>query len=217
MPITPDLQYAIIAGMIREGQLELAQEKMIDLGKLPTWLHVLFIHALCDQKDFEAILHLTYNLQDHNIHLPRPTWLHVLQQASRHDHYDLTYRIWLDHVEPMYIIPDVHCCVRVLELASRDAQPKLAESAMAVLEDRFPEEAEQRKDLVDLTYKNAGQLPDPARHRKGNMFALLREDKGHHHAFFDPEIAMAKRPLPRFLNPKRLERKRTEKLRSRPR
>ncbi len=114
----------------------------------------------------------------------------------------------------MYIVPDVDCCVRALKLASQRADPKLAESALAVIEDRYPEEADKRKHLVDLAYRNAGQPPDPRRYRKGNMFALLSKGKGHHQAFFDPKVAIAKRPLPRFFNPKRLQRKRLEKLSS---
>ncbi len=159
MATTPDTRHAVVAGMIREDQLELAQEKMNEMGKPPTWLYVLFTHALCDQKDFEAVLHLTYSLQDQHIDLPRPTWLYILQEASKFGHYDLTKRIWLYHVEPMYVIPDVDCCVRALQLASRKADPKLAESALAVIEDRYPEEVDKTKHLVDLAYESAGQPP----------------------------------------------------------
>jgi hypothetical protein len=215
VPMTPEMQAVIIAATLREGQLELAQQKIKEISRPPFWIHSLYIHALCERKDFEAALHYMYRLQDQRIHLPRPMWSHLLRQASQHGHFDLTYRIWLFHIEPMYIIPDADCCVQVLELASKHASPRLAESAMAILEDRHPEVVEKHRHLLDTTYDNAKQTPDATRYRRGNLFHALPKALGHHEAFFDPKIALAKRPLKRFLNPKRLERKEKERAWSR--
>ncbi|RMD44193.1 hypothetical protein DV735_g1022, partial [Chaetothyriales sp. CBS 134920] len=158
MAVPADAEHAIIASLIRNGQLELAQARLAALlagskeqqqqqqrtpaqqvpappPPPPTWLFVLLAHALCAAADFPALLQLAYDLHDRSSSqdLPRATWTHLLDAAVRHRDFDLVLHLWLHHVEPMYITPSVAVCTGALDLAAAHASPKLAESAMLVL------------------------------------------------------------------------------------
>ncbi|RMZ85005.1 hypothetical protein DV738_g293, partial [Chaetothyriales sp. CBS 135597] len=238
MAISADAEHAIIASLIRDGQLELGQarlaallakrkKKQQHLHQLqlqlqpqppgsqpapPAWLFVLLAHALCAAADFPALLQLAYDLHDHGgggggggLDLPRSTWAHLLAEAVRHRAFDLTLHLWLHHVEPMYITPSYAVCTGALDLAATHASPKLAESAMLVLEavhrpalDALrPSDRQHLDDLVAAAYKERN---NPQRYRSGNMFALFNRAKGHENAFFDPKLALTQ---PQSLLPKK--------------
>ncbi|RMZ82541.1 hypothetical protein DV736_g6635, partial [Chaetothyriales sp. CBS 134916] len=137
MSIPFDSEHAIIASLIRDDQLELAHARLIALAQPPEWLFVLLVHALCVAKDFSAILQLAYDLHDRGLDLPRLTWNHLLDEAVRNGDFDLTLYLWLHHVEPMYISPSYDTCTGALSLAAANISPKLAESAMVVLESLY--------------------------------------------------------------------------------
>ncbi|RMZ82520.1 hypothetical protein DV737_g1957, partial [Chaetothyriales sp. CBS 132003] len=140
MSIPAESEHAIIASLIRDDQLELAHTRLIGLAKPPEWLYVLLVHALCVAKDFSAILQLAYDLHDRRLDLPRPSWNHLLDEAVRNGDFNLTLYLWLHHVEPMYIAPSYDTCTGALGLAAANTSPKLAESAMLVLESLYHQE-----------------------------------------------------------------------------
>lgn len=133
-----DVTQLIIVAMIREDQLELAQAEMDKVHEkglvLPDWIWTIFIHALCDRHDFEAILQLFYTLSDQGRMVTRPTLLHVLEHASSIMERDLTKYIWRFYVESMHIIPNEALCMRVMAVAAHYNDLTLAESVAIVLQ-----------------------------------------------------------------------------------
>lgn len=135
----PD-QYAQlnVVAMIREGQLELATIELETLQQkrvpIPPWIWVIYVHAICDRQDFEALLQLLYKLSDEGFLLPRPTLLHLLSAASEHDALDVTRYIWHGYVETMHIMPNDDLSMAVLKVAAKHKDLELAESVAVVLE-----------------------------------------------------------------------------------
>jgi pentatricopeptide repeat protein len=136
--MSPAIAQLIVVAMIREGQVELAQAEMDRLHEkgvaIPDWVWTIFIHALCDRGDFEAILELYYTVADQGYLIARPTLLHVLERASSVKEHDLTKYIWRMYVESMHIIPDVGICMHVMRTAAHHTDLRLAESVAIVLE-----------------------------------------------------------------------------------
>jgi len=136
--IPPATSQFLVVAMIREGQLELAQaemERLLAKGvAIEDWIFPIFLHALCDRGDFEAILGLCYTLVDRGFAMPRPTLLHLLDHASSAEDIDLTKYIWHMYVESMHIVPDEAVSMAVLRVAAKHSDHKLAESVAIVLE-----------------------------------------------------------------------------------
>lgn len=123
--------------MIREDQLELATvelEKLTQKGvSIPRWLWTIYIHAICDQHDFDALIQLLYKLSDGGFLFPQPTLLHLLITASEHGDITITKWIWHGYVENMHIIPNEALCLTVLRLAVANLDLKLARSVKVIL------------------------------------------------------------------------------------
>ena len=213
--VSVEAHHDIAAGMIREGELERAQEELNTIqdqhGPVQPWLNVMFVHALCAQRDFEAVLRLAYSLHDIKGDLPRPTWLYLLRQASEHQHYYLTEWIWRRHVEPRYITPDVQDCVTVLRLAAKEGKHKLAESVYGILEALAPEMAKSNMGILEKVYQKVGSHHEPSSNKRLNMFSIFGDE--HQNAFFDPKLALAKRSSMSLRGPRRMERARSHKAR----
>ncbi|EXJ81705.1 hypothetical protein A1O1_07770 [Capronia coronata CBS 617.96] len=146
--------------MIREGQLELAtveldnfQQKRIPIA---SWIWVIYVHAVCDRRDFEALLQILYKLPDEGFLFPRPTLLHLLVTASEHDSLDVTKYLWHSYVESMHIVPNEDLCMTVLRLAAKHQDLKLAESIAVVLESVAGDRLTMPPSLVDR--------PPPTKH-----------------------------------------------------
>lgn len=127
-----------IVTMIREDQLELATLELEKLQAKGTpvaqWVWVIYIHAICDRHDFEALAQLLYKLYDREFHFPRPTLLHVLAVASEGGDVVVTKWVWHSFVETMHIVPDEALCMNVLRLAANHKDISLADSVAVVLE-----------------------------------------------------------------------------------
>ena len=129
-----------VLAAIREGQLEIATaelERMSEIVQekpIPVWLWTVYIHAICEEKDFAALLQLLYKLSDAGFLFPRPTLLHLLVKASAAKDIHVTQFIWDGFVESMHIIPDDDLCMSVLHVAVKEKDLRLAESVAVVLE-----------------------------------------------------------------------------------
>ena len=209
--ISREARQDIIASLIRENELELAQAEISKIQKqghfLPPWLRVMLVHALCEEKDFEAILRFAYRLYDNKGDLPPSTWLHLLRHASEHNGCHLMEWIWLHHVEPMYIKPDADTSIKLLKLAAREGKHRIAESAYVTLRALDPESAKQYAELLQSPLGT---------HCKGmNMFEVFSDE--HRNAFSNPKFALRARSRQSRRGEKRNERARMhmEKLKSR--
>jgi hypothetical protein len=158
--LTPSMEHFVIAGYIREGQLELALQNIERMHKQKTpvgqWLYGLMIYSLCEVEDFEAVLRLLYYAEDERIEVPTYTLHHVLDKASECLHLDLTKRIWHDMVEPTYINPSTGICYNVLLAAARSGDRALADSVSKVLSHRQSKPSDLEYDLLEETYVKAG-------------------------------------------------------------
>lgn len=158
--LTPSMEHFVIAGYIREGQLELALQciERMHQQKTPVgqWLYGLVIYSLCEVEDFEAVLHLLYHAEDERVEVPTYTLHHVLDKASECLHLDLTQRIWHDMVEPAYINPSTGICYNVLLTAARSGDRVLADSVSKVLSHRQSKPSDLEYDLLEETYVKAG-------------------------------------------------------------
>lgn len=211
--VSIEAHHDIAAGMIREDELERAQEELNTMqgqqGPVQPWLNVMFVHALCAQRDFETILRLAYRQHDIKGDLPRPTWLHLLRQASEHQHYYLTEWIWRRHVEPRYITPDVRICVTVLKLAAQEGKHKLAGSVYGILKALAPEMAKSNIGILEKAYEKLGPYHEPSSDKRPNMFSIFGDE--HQSAFFDPKLALAKRSSISLRGSRRMQRARFHK------
>ncbi|EXJ77065.1 hypothetical protein A1O3_10223 [Capronia epimyces CBS 606.96] len=155
-------RYALlnVVAMIREGQLELATLEMEKLQqkqtRIPPWVWIIYVHAICDRHDFQALLQLLYKLSDEGFLFPRPTLLHALITASKNDSLDVTKYLWHGYVESMHIMPNEDLCMTVLRLAARYQDVKLAESVAVVLESVAGDACTTPPSLVDQ--------PPPTKH-----------------------------------------------------
>jgi hypothetical protein len=158
--LTPSMEHFVIAGYIREGQLELALQSIERMHQQKTpvgqWLYGLMIYSLCEVEDFEAVLHLLYHAEDERVEVPTYTLHHVLDKASECLHLDLTQRIWHDMVEPAYINPSTGICYNVLLTAARSGDRVLADSVSKVLSHRQSKPSDLEYDLLEETYVKAG-------------------------------------------------------------
>lgn len=176
MSLTMSMEHFVIAGYVREGQLELAlqgvekmQQRKAPIGQ---WLYGLVIYGLCEVEDFDAVLRLVYFAEDERIDIPPYTLHHMLDRASECLHFDLTKRIWRDMVEPMYLNPATGICRNVLLTAARAGDRSLAESVSQVLAHRQSKPSDLECDLLEETYVVAGDG------KGANKIRLRREKRG---------------------------------------
>ena len=168
------MEHFITAGHIREGQLELALQRIEKMQQQKTppeqWLYGLMIYSLCEAEDFDAVLRLLYYAEDERVDIPTYTLHHILDKASEYLHLDLTKRIWRDMVEPMYINPATGICYNVLLTAARAGDKALADSVSKMLAHRQSKPSDLEYDLLEETYVKAGD-------EAGAKQIRLRKDK----------------------------------------
>jgi hypothetical protein len=178
--LTPSMEHFVIAGYIREGQLELALQSIERMHQQKTpvgqWLYGLIIYSLCEVEDFDAVLRLLYHTEDGRIEIPTYTLHHVLDKASECLHLDLTKRIWHDMVEPTYINPSTGICYNVLLTAARSGDRALADSVSKVLSHRQSKPSDLEYDLLEETYVKAGDEAgaQKIRRRRDERYPIAR-------------------------------------------
>lgn len=196
--ITAEALHHVAAGLIREGQLELAQlemDKMQSDGVMvQKWLYILLIHALCNVKDLDAVLKLSYQLHDARVELPSTTWSQVLEIASDQHHLELIVWIWQGLVEVMSILPSKNVCKNVLNIAAERNLSWLAESAMDIMDTQEMSISNEDRDNLKKSYLNTQDSDGSAHHHRQNLWSFFRKADGLESARFDPRIALSKKP-----------------------
>jgi hypothetical protein len=166
-------KHHIIAGLVRDGQLELAMQQVANHDP---WLHVTILHALCAASDFPAVQQFLYVLEDHRIELSSLTWLLVLESASKSLDLDVVRYIWTRLVEPRHLIPPTEICYDALLVASRQADVRLAESVVEVLV-RRESEHKDKHGLSEVVWKMLSEAYENAGDRKGPEKIAYRRDE----------------------------------------
>jgi len=141
LEITPDGRYSIALGLLREGQHELALEKLEQLlnspHSVPSWLLDIFIVVLTQHSHFDEALHLLQiRTQSHPSSLSPNIWSFILDECSRNYHYTGTRLAWDTLVPAKLLTPSDGTCLNVLNTASRHSDARLATDVISHLSAR---------------------------------------------------------------------------------
>lgn len=139
--LTDDGWHDLIAGMIRDRQIEFAIDTLHmlhDAGKrIESWLHDLFTYTLCDLEEFDEVLFLMRYREDAGEYDMSPgLWFHILDTASRSFNHKATAYAWRKRVETGFLIPSLGMCVNVIDTAARHGDSRLASDVFRVLRER---------------------------------------------------------------------------------
>lgn len=160
--MSPTGWHAIVVGLIRERQFELALDHLEHMERkgiaVQNWLHSFLIYNLCDMGEFDEILRLMKARVDQGDEISISLWLYVLDEASSELHHDLTRFVWKYMVELGYLFPPHGMCENVLTITSRTGDTELAVSVSRFLEKtNVPMFLETYEKIVE-TYVTAGDL-----------------------------------------------------------
>ena len=202
-------RHMLAAALVREGQIQLAQAEIAKMRKdnvhVERWLYVLLIYGLRERSEYDTILKLAYELHDNGIELPVRFWEYVIRRLGRpnHQHVALFQWIWEQYVEPMHIRLSESYCGGALKWLATEGHPKLAEKVMATMNTVGKQLSKSHEHLRAVAYEKSGQQHDPTSPLPLTMQGVFSKVNSHDQAYFDPRIAIKKRPLPRFMNPKK--------------
>ncbi|RYP82887.1 hypothetical protein DL770_005494 [Monosporascus sp. CRB-9-2] len=132
---------SIVVGLLRDGQYELALEKLEELYKSsvtnPPWLYRIFIYVFGElgfhDESFQILQH---QLKVYGPNQPMMTWSFLLDIYSRDAFYPGITYIWERMVTPGLLNPPDGTAVNVLNTASRHGDAALVTSVMRLLTDR---------------------------------------------------------------------------------
>ncbi|RYO85745.1 hypothetical protein DL766_008997 [Monosporascus sp. MC13-8B] len=137
----PDGLMSIIVGLLRDGQYELALEKLEELYKSPVtnppWLYHIFIYVFGELGFHEE----SFQILQHQLKVYGPNqlmviWSFLLDVYSRDAFYPGITYIWERMVTPGLLHPPDGTAVNVLNAASRHGDAALVTSVMRLLTDR---------------------------------------------------------------------------------
>ncbi|CRG88975.1 hypothetical protein PISL3812_06010 [Talaromyces islandicus] len=147
LSLSPAGWHHLTAGLIRDGQLELALNRIelmeIQGIRLEQWLHSLLIYSLCAEEEFDEVVRLMRRRGMKISNISKKLWIYLLDKAIQASHLNLASYIWKNTVEMSYADVNAAHCRQILDLASRDGDTQLAESAfrqIAVLEEPLCQE-----------------------------------------------------------------------------
>lgn len=163
LTVSPAGWHFVVAGLLRENQIELALEHLESMERKDTvvqnWLHSIFIYTLCDHGEMDEVYRLMRSRVEQGRDMTPQLWMHVLMTAGSRDHYAMAHYVWRRMVELGYMNPLIPVCNDVLRLAAREGDTELANSVFRYLvEGGMPLESGQYERLVE-THVAAGDLP----------------------------------------------------------
>ncbi|KAJ5780184.1 hypothetical protein N7457_005344 [Penicillium paradoxum] len=163
LTLSPAGWHFVAAGLLRENQLELALEHVALMERkdiiVENWLHSIIIYTLCDHRELDEVYNLMRARVDQGHDMTHRLWMHVLAEAGKHDHYDMTRYVWRRMVELGYMHPAIEICDDVLKIASNAGDTELASSVFRYLDERGTAlNGRQYARLVE-THVAAGDLP----------------------------------------------------------
>ncbi|PYH91347.1 pentatricopeptide repeat protein [Aspergillus ellipticus CBS 707.79] len=148
LTLSPAGWHFVVAGLIREHQLELALDHIDQMERkgivVEAWLHSMLVYYLCEFEEFDEVLRLMRSRTKNSIDMTPELWLYVLTVASAASHYETAWYIWRERVEFRYLEPPYSVCSTVLTLAARAGNVELATSVI-----RFLAETTETPNLLD--------------------------------------------------------------------
>ncbi|MCJ1418274.1 hypothetical protein MMC32_004621 [Xylographa parallela] len=139
--LSTDGWHDVVAGCIRDRQIEVALDKLDQMHRLGvpvhSWLHDLFVYTFCDTEDFDEVLRIMhYRVDSDELDLSATLWYYILDTASRAYHYETTLWVWRKRVETGYLNPPSGICINVLNTAARYGDFRLASDVFRILGNR---------------------------------------------------------------------------------
>lgn len=140
-PPTFDGLVSITIGLLRDGQYEMALEKLEELHKtgvdIPFWLYDIFIFTLGELGVHNEILMvLQHRLKDPGAAVPHSLWYFLLDIFSRDAHYEGIKYIWNRVVTLGRLNPSDGVATNILNTASREGDIGMAMQVIKYLSDR---------------------------------------------------------------------------------
>ncbi|KAK4999403.1 hypothetical protein LTR66_001552 [Elasticomyces elasticus] len=162
--LTEDGHHDVAAGLFREGQFELALDRLVQMRKehvpVRPWLYDIAVYMLSEAGEIDEALRLMklrQSLGESNI--SKNVWYFLLDAASSAFHYPATIHVWRAQVIPSYINPPSGMCLNVLTTASRVGDAQLATDVFRILGNRSTIFAASHYDMLLTTYL-AADSPD---------------------------------------------------------
>lgn len=136
--LTKDGWHDVIAGLIRDRQLELALDTLDQMQnegvKVDSWLYDLIIYTLCSAEEFDCAVNLMqHRISSGELYISATLWYHLLDTASRALHHRGTLFAYRAKVESLYLNPPTGICINILSTAARHGDIYLATSALRIL------------------------------------------------------------------------------------
>ncbi|TPX10500.1 uncharacterized protein E0L32_008550 [Thyridium curvatum] len=139
--IAPEGWHSVVVGLLRDGQYEMALDKLEDLQKahvgIPDWLYDIFVYTF-GQMGFldEALQMVNHRLQKETGDVSLNVWHFLLEVCSSGYHHEGTKYVWNRMVQPKLLVPSDGTVTNVLNTAARAGDPKLADQATQYLVSR---------------------------------------------------------------------------------
>ncbi|KAK8052161.1 hypothetical protein PG993_003546 [Apiospora rasikravindrae] len=185
---------AITVGLLRDGQYEMALERLEKLNAgdmaVPPWLYDIFIYTFTGMgMHAEALMILQRRLRDPDSGVTENVWYALLEAFSRDSYYDGVSYVWERKVAPGTLAPSDGTVLDVLNTASRNGDASLVAEALELLSKRGKKlELHHFEPLLDVHARGhdlkkafltlglmvkAGLQPDSSSTRE--IYAVLRD------------------------------------------
>ena len=153
----------IVAGLLRERQVELALERLgafrVASFQPRVWLLHLLITTCLSVSAFPEALSLLQYRASYPEPIPSALWSEAMSKAAESHCHPIVDYVWRRAVEPQYLNPSSGTCIAVLDTAARDGNFRLATDVIRVLGIRdSPLELWHYEALLEA-YLHAGDLP----------------------------------------------------------
>ena len=128
----------MVAGLVRERQLELALDTLDQMQKegtkVDSWLYDLIIYTFCSVEEFDSAVNLMqHRISSGELHISPSLWYYLLDTASRALHHRGTLFAYKARVESSYLNPSAGICINILSTAARHGDIYLATSTLRIL------------------------------------------------------------------------------------
>ena len=136
--LTKDGWHDVVAGLIRDRQLELALDTLDQMQKegtqVDSWLSDLMIYTLCSAEEIDSAVNLMqHRISSGELYISATLWYYLLDTASRALHHRGTLFAYRARVESSYLNPPAGICINILSTAARHGDVYLATSVLRIL------------------------------------------------------------------------------------
>ena len=163
LTLSPAGWHFVVAGFLREGQIELALEHLALMERkdifIKNWLHSIIVYTLCDYGELDEVYKLMRARVDQGHDMTQQLWTHVLTTAGEYDHYAMAHYVWRRMVELGYMHPLVEVCDDVLRMAAKAGDTELANSVFRYLSESGIALGRGQYERLVETHVAAGDLP----------------------------------------------------------